>query len=520
MKDRFWIFVAGFIGVCFLLLAAGGIYFLTLQENQTAKAGFKKNLSRDSAFYLKELNETLLKFNKSAETSLEERNQKNSSPFAALAFVDLESRSVESVFPPLFEKEPGSFSEVLFREFLAFANTLDRTAAARTSFHFLSDSGSDWIVLVTPLRSFPKSRGLLWAGVIKSTDFFKFSKASDRDALIINSQGRLFFSFQPRPGPFPSKPVLKKFLKKAAQKKKTGWYMRRRGGSRQGSNLFHLKPWPETNLFVVSGGKFSQPLFVWTRAGGLWLLFCFSLGTILLFGLALFIRPLRSAYEALREELIYVARAGKRRSLPKSKNPFLDFIFSEEEKSSIAKTPESHSPTPMLTFQDLLEKEEQKLKEKFPGLNLTACVDTSVNLVHFQRAMKKILQELLSNAIEAMGSAENQNIAVTAQEKREIFILSVRDFGPGLTEEEKEKVFKLYYSTKSHLGVGLNLVQSLASSHGGTVKLFSPEKGGLEVQVSLPLKCFSPAAEHPLTPFRESAPGLEKQELSLSQALH
>ena len=520
MKNRFWISIAGFIGVCFVLLAVGGLYFLTLQEGQAAKARVKKSLSRESAFYLKELNKKILKFNRSAETILEERNRKDSSLFTALAFVDLESHSVEPVFPPVFDKGQDSFSAELFREFLEFADT---KVAARTSFHFLSGLGPDWLVVVTPLRSFPKSRGLLWAGVVKSADFFKFSKASDRDALIINSQGRLFFSFQRRPGLFPSKSILKKFLKKAAQKKKTGWYVRRRGGSRQGSNLFHLRPWPETNLFVISGGKFSQPLFVWTRSGSLWLFFCFSLGLILFFGLALFIRPLRSAYEALREELIYMARTGKRRSLPKAKNPFLAFnshIISEEKTSLSTNALESDSPAPLPTFQDLLKQKEQRFKEKFPGLSLTTCLDTNISLAYFHRAMKKILQELLSNAIEAMGSVESQNITVTAREEGEFFVLSVRDFGSGLKEEEKKKAFKLYYSTKSHLGVGLNLVQSIVSSHEGTVKLLSPVDGGLEAQVSLPLKCFSPAAEYPLASLKESAAGLEKHESPLSRAIH
>ncbi|MCY4513100.1 MAG: ATP-binding protein [Bdellovibrionales bacterium] len=528
MKDRFWIYLAGFVGACFLIVAVGGLYVLTLQESQTAKAQEKKALFRQSAFYLKELKTTRLKLRKEAEKSLETANKKESSLFAALAFVDLKSRSVEPVFSPTFDKTPGSISKGLFREFLKFADTtLNQKTADKSFFHFLSHSEENekWMVFVTPLQDLPKSRGLFWAGLIKRKDFFHFSKASDREALIINSQGRLFFSFQPKPAIFPSKSVLKKFLKKSKQKKKTGWYVKRLGGFQQGSNLFHIRPWPGTNLFVMSGGKFFQPLFAWTDSSALWLFFCFSLGIILLLGLVLFIKPLHSAYETVREELIHLARTGEKPSLPKSRNPYLSFSgslqFSEDTPPSSPLARKEEQPPPVQTLRDILNDEEKELKRKFPGFNLTACLDADINLGYFYKSMKKALHELLLNAIEAMGSVENQNITVTSREEKDCFLVAVRDYGVGLKEKERKKAFNLYYSTKSHLGVGLNLVQSIVSSHGGTVKLISPEDGGLEVQISLPLKWFSTAlgpspASFRETPLRES----EQLKSSSSQTLH
>ena len=526
MKSKFWIYVAGFIGVCFVVLAVGGLYFLTLQEGQITKAREKKNLFRQSNFYLKDLNRNLLKFEQEAEKSLEKKDKKESSLFAALTFVDLESQSIEPVLFPDTGKGRNSISKELYQEFLKFAGTLDQKAATKTSFHFLSDlqEGKGWIVFITPLQSFPKSRGLVWVGLVKSEKFFKFSKASDREALIINSQGRLFFSFQSEPGLFPSKATLKKFLKKAAQKKKKGWYVKRRGGDRQGSNLFHIRPWPGTNLFILGGGKFSQPLFAWTDFSALWGVFCFFLAAILFFGLVAFIKPLRSAYESLREEFIHLARTGERRSLPKSKNPFLSFysssLFSEMKKSSPNLVQESEPHPPFQPFQELLEKEEQRLRIKFPGLHLTIQLNTNMNLGHFHKSMRKILQELLLNAIEAMGSIERQSITVTTREEEEMFVLSIRDYGPGLNKEEKKKIFNLYYSTKSHLGVGLNLVQSIVSSHKGTIKLLSPSDGGLEVQVSLPAECVSVATNRPSSFKEETVIASENRKSFSSRALH
>ena len=529
MKDRFWIYLVGFVGICFLILAVAGLYVLTLQESQTAKKQEKKALFHQSDFYLKGLDKRLLKLRKEAEKNLETTNKKESSLFAALAFVDLKSRSVELVLSPVFDKTPNSVSEELFREFLKFADTtLKQKIADKSSFHFLSsqEEGEKWMVFVTPLQALPKSQGLFWVGLVKSEDFFKFSQASDREALIINSQGRLFFSFHPEPGFLPSKVTLKKFLKTAKQKKKTGWYVKRLGGGfHKGSNLFHIRAWPETNLFVMSGGRFSQSLFAWTDSSALWLFFCFFLGVILLMGLVLFIKPLRSSYETVREELIHLTRTGEKRSLPQAKNPYLSFTASIKPSkennipSRFSQKPEF--PPPVQTFRDLLNKEEQALKKKFPGFNLTICLDADVNLGYFYKSMKKTLHEILLNAIEAMGSVESQNVTVTSKEEKERFFIAIRDYGPGLTETEKEKVFNLYYSTKSHLGVGLNLVQSIISSHGGTIKLISPADGGLEVQVSLPMKWFSTALDYPPSPFREtSARESEPLKSSSTQVLH
>jgi signal transduction histidine kinase len=57
--------------------------------------------------------------------------------------------------------------------------------------------------------------------------------------------------------------------------------------------------------------------------------------------------------------------------------------------------------------------------------------------------------------------------------------LEVADTGQGLTQEECDRLFTPYYTTKTHgTGLGLAIVQSVISDHGGKIGVRSePGKG-------------------------------------------
>ncbi len=65
--------------------------------------------------------------------------------------------------------------------------------------------------------------------------------------------------------------------------------------------------------------------------------------------------------------------------------------------------------------------------------------------------------------------------------------LEVSDTGPGLTREERERLFTPYYTTKQHgTGLGLAIVQSVISDHGGTIAVSSEPSRGTTFCVELP----------------------------------
>ncbi|MGC4015220.1 MAG: ATP-binding protein [Luteolibacter sp.] len=69
----------------------------------------------------------------------------------------------------------------------------------------------------------------------------------------------------------------------------------------------------------------------------------------------------------------------------------------------------------------------------------------------------------------------------------------VEDDGPGMAEEDFEKVFAPFVRLESSrnrdtggVGLGLAIARSIARSHGGDITLANHEKGGLQVTISLP----------------------------------
>lgn len=72
--------------------------------------------------------------------------------------------------------------------------------------------------------------------------------------------------------------------------------------------------------------------------------------------------------------------------------------------------------------------------------------------------------------------------------------LSVRDYGPGISEGERERVFERYYrvdrgrgSETGGLGLGLTIARAIARAEGGELTLENPEGGGCRFILTLPL---------------------------------
>ena len=71
-------------------------------------------------------------------------------------------------------------------------------------------------------------------------------------------------------------------------------------------------------------------------------------------------------------------------------------------------------------------------------------------------------------------------------------LFTVRDFGPGIPKGQMKKIFELFYRPENELtretvgtGIGLALVQQLATAMGGRVDVRNCEPGA-EFRVSFP----------------------------------
>jgi two-component system nitrogen regulation sensor histidine kinase NtrY len=99
--------------------------------------------------------------------------------------------------------------------------------------------------------------------------------------------------------------------------------------------------------------------------------------------------------------------------------------------------------------------------------------------------LHRALQNLVLNAIDAMPQGGALTIrTATLGDRIEI---SVSDTGSGLTQEECERLFTPYYTTKQHgTGLGLAIVQSVVSDHGGKIAVESTKEKGTTFRIELP----------------------------------
>ena len=66
--------------------------------------------------------------------------------------------------------------------------------------------------------------------------------------------------------------------------------------------------------------------------------------------------------------------------------------------------------------------------------------------------------------------------------------LRVRDQGPGVPQEDREKIFNPLFTTRAAgTGLGLAVAHKTVSMHGGKLSLRSAPGGGAEFVIALPL---------------------------------
>lgn len=95
------------------------------------------------------------------------------------------------------------------------------------------------------------------------------------------------------------------------------------------------------------------------------------------------------------------------------------------------------------------------------------------------------LTSIIDNAIEVSPHC----IEIDASFIQTQWDITIRDYGPGLTSENKHNIGKQGYTTKAHgLGLGLFLSHTVIERLGGVVRLYNHDQGGLCTHIQLPVK--------------------------------
>jgi len=106
--------------------------------------------------------------------------------------------------------------------------------------------------------------------------------------------------------------------------------------------------------------------------------------------------------------------------------------------------------------------------------------------------IETIMFNLLSNAIKFTNA--NGKITVNMYDKKEYIIISVKDTGIGIAQEDKKRIFRrfLQVDDTSHRnsegsGIGLSLVKSFVEMHGGKITVESTYGEGSNFIIKLPI---------------------------------
>ena len=104
--------------------------------------------------------------------------------------------------------------------------------------------------------------------------------------------------------------------------------------------------------------------------------------------------------------------------------------------------------------------------------------------------LQQVLINLVINAFDAMRNtplSRRKLVIATERNGDGTICVSVRDYGTGISEEARERLFDHFFTTKSEgLGMGLGIVRSIVESHGGTVAAENVDGGGARFHFTLP----------------------------------
>jgi signal transduction histidine kinase len=106
-------------------------------------------------------------------------------------------------------------------------------------------------------------------------------------------------------------------------------------------------------------------------------------------------------------------------------------------------------------------------------------------------SMEQVLTNLLSNAVKyAPGAPDIEVMAATSGDQ---IVISVRDHGIGIDQDDLSSIGERFFRAKTSTGIagtgiGLNLVKKLVEEHGGTASVESVKGEGSTFTIRLPVE--------------------------------
>ena len=133
---------------------------------------------------------------------------------------------------------------------------------------------------------------------------------------------------------------------------------------------------------------------------------------------------------------------------------------------------------------------KHELKNALIDLNINTNSTNSIILHGNVNGLVQVINNLISNAIQAYNGEPNKTIDLTIKKEDSNIVISVQDYGCGMPKEVQDKLFKEMITTKGKNGTGLGLFMSYSTIRGhfdGNITFESTEGVGTTFNIILPL---------------------------------
>lgn len=138
-------------------------------------------------------------------------------------------------------------------------------------------------------------------------------------------------------------------------------------------------------------------------------------------------------------------------------------------------------------FEDTVFMYGSRLKQDGITLNYQENDDEIPEISCDPKRLRQVFLNIFDNAAKHGGAGKTIDAAIS-YEKNEV-IVRIRDYGPGIPEDEIPLVKKKFYKGSSKArgsGIGLAVCDEIVLMHGGTLTLENAEGGGTVVTIRLP----------------------------------
>jgi two-component system sensor histidine kinase KdpD len=141
---------------------------------------------------------------------------------------------------------------------------------------------------------------------------------------------------------------------------------------------------------------------------------------------------------------------------------------------------------------DLISAATARLGSALAGINLHVNVAPEVSLICVQGALiEQAFVNVLDNAADF--SQPGSSVWIDAHPQEDACVIDIVDEGPGIAEEDRSKVFDMFFSAqqgdrrRQGVGLGLAICSSIFNAHGGTIETLPGRDGkGTCMRMTLP----------------------------------